>query len=488
MSRLRVLIPFVLVLFVGLAAAAAARQATAPPKPRDVGRIYTELCSNCHGAELQGGQAQSLVDDVWRFGGDDASLARSIRDGRPNEGMPPMGGALTGQEIRALVIFIREAGAKYQRDRTAFAKPLPDVPVESERHTFQLQTVAEGLDTPWSVAFLPDGRMLVTEKPGRLRVVENGALLPEPVGGVPPVWDRGQGGLLDVAVHPDYGTNGWIYLSFSDPGTGDSAMTAVIRGRLRDGQLVDQEVLYRAPGELYRSGPPVHFGSRFVFDGKGHLFFTIGERGHPSDAQDLSRPNGKVHRIHEDGRVPDDNPFAGRAGALPTIWTYGNRNPQGLAQHPATGDLWEAEHGPRGGDELNLIQPGRNYGWPVITYGMNYDGTPMTDRTAQDGLEQPVIHWTPSIAVCAIDFYTGDRFPGWKHHLFVGALAQQELRRLEIRDRRVVHQEVLFRNVGRIRDVVDGPDGYLYIAFNEPGRIARLVPAPGSRTAGHPSR
>ena len=482
MLRLRVFVPLIVFLSTSIAVIAVARQSTVAPKARDVGRIYAELCSNCHGAELQGGQAQSLVDDVWRFGGDDGSLAKSIRDGHPNEGMPPMGGALTEQEIRGLVIFMREAAAKAQRGRTSFAKPLPDTPVSSERHAFALQTVADGLDTPWSLAFLPDGRILVTEKPGRLRVVENGQLRAEPIQGVPQVWSKGQGGLLDVAVHPDYSRNGWIYLSFSDPGEGDSAMTSVIRGKLRDGSLVDQDVLYQAPAGLYRSGPPVHFGSRFVFDGQGHLFFSIGERGHPSDAQDLSRPNGKVHRIHEDGRVPDDNPFAARAGALPTIWTHGNRNPQGLAQHPVTGDLWEAEHGPRGGDELNLIEPGRNYGWPVITYGMNYDGTPMTDRTAQDGLEQPVIHWTPSIAVCAIDFYTGDRFPDWKHDLFVGALAQQELRRLEIRDRRVVHQEVLFKNVGRIRDVVNGPDGYLYVAFNEPGRIARLVPvASGSR-------
>jgi len=477
MVRPRLLIPIVAILLLSLVVHTFARQAPEAPK-RDVGQVYQELCANCHGPALQGGQAQSLVDDEWRFGGDDASLAASIREGHPNDGMPPMGGALSEREIRAIVIFIREAGAKYQRDRTAFARPLPDTPVTSERHAFLLDTVADGLDTPWSLAFLPDGRILVTEKPGRLRVIDGGRLAAEPISGVPEVWTRGQGGLLDVAVHPDYAANGWIYLSFSDPGESDSAMTKVIRGRLRDGALVDQEVVFEAAPALYRSGPPVHFGSRFVFDGQGHLFFTIGERGHPSDAQDLSRPNGKVHRIHEDGRVPRDNPFVDRAGALPTIWTYGNRNPQGLAQHPVTGDLWEAEHGPRGGDELNLIQSGRNYGWPVITYGMNYDGTPLTDRMTQQGMEQPVIHWTPSIAVCAIDFYTGDRFPRWKHHLFVGALAQQELRRVEIQDRRVVHQEVLFKNVGRIRDVVNGPDGYLYVAFNEPGRIARLVPAP----------
>jgi glucose/arabinose dehydrogenase len=337
--------------------------------------------------------------------------------------------------------------------------------------------VAENLETPWSLAFLPDGRMLVTEKAGRLRVVEDGQLVPEPVSGVPAVWAEGQGGLLDVAVHPRYADNGWIYLSFSDPGENGSAMTAVVRGRLRDGRFVDQETVYRAAPELYRRGP-VHFGSRFVFDG-GYLFFSIGERGQQTDAQDLSRPNGKVHRIHDDGRIPSDNPFVTRKDALPSIWSYGHRNPQGLARHPVTGELWDAEHGPRGGDELNLVEPGLNYGWPVITYGMNYDGTPMTDRTAQPGMEQPVTYWVPSIAVCAIDFYAGDRFPEWKHDLFVGALAQQELRRLVIENGEVTHQEVLFKNIGRVRDVVAGPDGYIYVAFNDPGRIARLVPADG---------
>jgi glucose/arabinose dehydrogenase len=253
-------------------------------------------------------------------------------------------------------------------------------------------------------------------------------------------------------------------------------MTKVIRGRLREGKLVDQETLFEAPRALYRKGQ-VHFGSRFVFDGKGHLFFSIGERGQKDDAQDLSRPNGKVHRIHDDGRVPADNPFAKQAGAMPTIWSYGHRNPQGLAQHPETGALYDAEHGPRGGDELNLVLAGRNYGWPVITYGMNYDGSPITDLTAKEGMEQPVVYWVPSIAVCAIDFYTGDRFPRWRNHLLLSSLAAEELRRLVVEGDRVTKQEVLFKGIGRVRDVVSGPDGHVYVAFNGPDRVARLVPA-----------
>ena len=463
------------------AAPAPAQAQTAQPPKRDVTKIYAELCASCHGPTMAGGQAPSMLDDTWVHGGDDASITMSIKEGRLAQGMPAWKASLSDQDIRALVIFIRENAAKAKREKTTFAKPAAETNVQSEKHAFKLQTVVEGVKAPWSISFLPDGRMLVTEKSGQLRIVEKGSLVATPVGGVPTVWSKGQGGLLDVAVHPDYAKNGWIYLSYSDPGADDSAMTAIMRAKLRDGQLVDQETLFKAPAELYRTGN-VHFGSRFVFDGKGHVFFSIGERGRGVDAQDVSRPNGKVHRINEDGSIPKDNPFVGKANALPTIWSYGNRNPQGLARHPGTGDLWEVEHGPRGGDELNRIQAGKNYGWPTITYGMNYDGTPMTDKTAQEGMEQPVTYWVPSIAVCAIDFYRGSAFPQWKDNLLVSSLAAQELRRLVIENNKVTHQETLFQGVGRLRDVVVGPDGYVYIAFNEPDRIARLIPANGGVT------
>ncbi len=457
--------------FVACATLAAAQE----ERSGKVADVYAERCAACHGAKLQGGQAKSLLDDEWKHGGDDASVTASIRDGRLDVGMPPFGAMMSEQEIRALVIFMREKADAARRASTVFAKPQGDTVAKSEEHAFKVETVTEGLETPWSVAFLPDGRMLVSEKPGRLRIVLNGKLLPEPVAGVPRVWSEGQGGLMDVAPHPDYATNGWIYLSYSDPGPHGSAMTRVVRGRLKGGALVDQEVLFAPPVELYRKGP-VHFGSRFVFDGKGYLFFTIGERGEKDDAQDLTRPNGKVHRIRADGRVPEDNPFLKTAGALPTIWSFGHRNPQGLAQHPVTGELWDVEHGPRGGDELNLVKPGHNYGWPIITYGMNYDGTPITHLTAQEGLDQPVLHWTPSIAVCAMDFYSGDRFPRWKNDLLVSSLAAEDLRRLRIEGGRVTKQEVLFKGIGRIRDVVVGPDGLVYVALNVPDRVARLVP------------
>ena len=288
----------------------------------------------------------------------------------------------------------------------------------------------------------------------------------------------GEGGLLDVALHPRYSQagNDWIYLTYGSKSADGLAMTAVIRGRLRNGEFVDQQQIFMANASLFRPGGQ-RFGSRILFDGKGHMFFSIGDRAAPGDEQDLTRPNGKIHRVYDDGRIPADNPFVHQAGAIPSIWSFGHRNPQGLAFSPVTGEMWESEHGPRGGDELNIIRKGHNYGWPVITYGINYDGTPITDHTAQLGMDQPVTDWVPSIATSAIAFYTGDRFPQWKNNLFLGSLAAEELRRLELNGEVVTHQEILFKGIGRVRDVVNGPDGYLYLVFNQPDRIERIAPA-----------
>jgi glucose/arabinose dehydrogenase len=253
-------------------------------------------------------------------------------------------------------------------------------------------------------------------------------------------------------------------------------MTAVIRGRLRDGAFVDQQQIFKADDSLYRAGGQ-RFGSRLLFDREGHLFFSVGDRACPGDEQDLSQPNGKVHRVNDDGSIPKDNPFVHRPGAIPSIWTYGDRNAQGLAFSPVTGDLWESEHGPRGGDELNILHPGHNYGWPVITYGMNYDGTPITNHLTHSGMDQPVTYWVPSIATSPLTFYTGNRFPQWKNNLFLGSLAAQELLRLVIARDKVVHQEILFKGIGRVRNIVNGPDGDLYVVFNQPDRIERIVPS-----------
>ena len=439
-------------------------------------KLAKDVCSACHGDGLAGGRAQSLIDDKWIYGGTDADIAASIRDGRPGTLMQPFKGALSEKEIRSLVVLIRELAEKAKVEGGPKPPPIDSL-FKSERRSFKLELVADDLDTPWGVAFLPDGRILVTERPGRMRILTPGKPLPEPIRGTPRPWVQQDGGFLDVALHPDYAKNGWIYLGYSVQGGGQSSMTTIVRGRIKDGAWVDQEFIYKPPAEFFGDANE-HYGTRLVFDRAGHLFYSIGDRGRMRDAQSLASPSGKVHRVMEDGSVPKDNPFVGRAGADPTIWSYGNRNPQGLAFHPVTGELWESEHGPRGGDELNDIRPGLNYGWPLVTFGINYDGTPISDKTEMEGMESPVVQWTPSLAVCGIAFYTGDRFPEWKNNLFLGGLVSQQLRRIVIDGHKVVEQEVLFRKLGRVRSVVNGPDGYLYVALNNPGRIVKLVPAP----------
>jgi glucose/arabinose dehydrogenase len=444
-----------------------------------VAQRYKELCSNCHGDKLQGAQAGSLLDDVWLNGGDDASIEKSIRGGFPDKGMPAWGNAIPDKEIRAMVIYIREQRDLFRRGQVQFTKPADSVTAKSQLHDYQLNTWVGGLKEPYSLAFLKPDLAIVTEKRGHAFLIEKDKLAARPLLGLPVVDTGGQAGLFDVVPHPDYAKNGWLYFVFSDPRKNaageDVSLTRVIRGKLKDGALVDQETIYQAKLEHYVKAAGVHFGGRLAFEGKGYLFLSIGERGGKMVAQDLSLPVGKIHRLHDDGRVPADNPFVKDAKALPTIWSYGHRNPQGLAYEAATGRLYNSEHGPRGGDELNLVGPGRNYGWPVITYGMEYDGTAMTDITSKEGMEQPLTYWTPSLAVCGINFYTGDLFPKWKGDLFLASLAAQELRRITLKDGKVTGQETLFKDLGRIRQVITGPDGAVYVLL--PERIARLKPA-----------
>jgi glucose/arabinose dehydrogenase len=358
----------------------------------------------------------------------------------------------------------------------------------SALHSFRVVTVAEGLVNPWSMAWLPNGDMLVTERPGRLRIVRDGKLLPDPVPGVPAVRVVGQGGLQDVVVHPNFASNRLVYLSFAKPSAdGTQGTTAVVRGRLENDRLTGVEEIFEAQPYSARPG---HYGARMVFDGRGHLFLSSGDRMAPPEgnleahpAQTLNDHHGSILRLNEDGSVPSDNPFVGRPNVRPEVWTFGNRNPQGLALNPQTGDLWETEHGPQGGDELNLVQPGVNYGWPVITYGMNYRvGTDIGSR-AHDGMEQPAAFWVPSIAPSGLMIYTGDKFPEWQGNAFVGGMSAQyqHLSRVMLEGTRVTNREALLQGEMRIRDVRQGPDGFIYIAtdnqLGNPSPIVRLEPA-----------
>ena len=450
-----------------------------------VDALYGNYCSGCHGAKFEGGQGGSLVDGKWKHGGSDAEIFKSIAKGNPDFGMTPWEGILSDEQIRSLVIFIQEKEKQTRVKGMEFPVPKPDQVTTTELHDYRIETLVEsGLKNPWAIAFLPDGRRLVTEKAGNLRfITAEGALDPVAIEGLPLVIEHGQGGLMEVALHPDYAENGWVYLGFAD-GTRTKkddgkdevrCITAVVRGRIKGHQWTDQEWIYR-PDPQFRSPAGGHFGTRFVFD-QGYIYFVIGERNGMMEVQDLANPKGKIFRLHDDGRVPSDNPFVNTPGAIPGIWTYGHRNPQGLSMDPRDRSLYSTEHGPRGGDELNLILPGKNYGWPVITHGMNYDGTPMVAITEKEGMEQPVVYWVPSIAVCGLDFYTGEAFPEWRNDLLVGGLAQQEVRRLRIVDQKVISQEIILKDIGRVRDVATGPDGFIYVILNGPDRLVRMVPA-----------
>lgn len=349
--------------------------------------------------------------------------------------------------------------------------PVTDV---DAKDPFRIVTVAKGLAHPWGLAFLPDGRMLVTERVGRLRIVSADGRLSPPVKGLPKIAAVGQGGLLDVVLHPKFSENKLIYMSFSESGDGGVG-TAVVRGRFENDRLEEAKIIFRQKPKL-RGGR--HFGSRLVFAPDGTLYVSMGDRGEMKQAQDPSNHVGTVARINDDGSVPTDNPFVGKKSHLPEIYTYGNRNVQGMALNPVTGVVWAHEHGPQGGDELNILKAGVNYGWPAITYGVDYGGAVISKDSARPGMEQPVIHWTPSIAPSGMAFYTGDKFPEWKGNIFVGALKYRQLRRLVLNGDAVVEQHTLLAEFDeRIRDVRSGPDGYIYVLTDDSeGVVARLEP------------
>lgn len=346
-------------------------------------------------------------------------------------------------------------------------------PITSEKHKFYIDTLHTGLENPWGIAWLPDGRMLVAERKGEILVYQNDKYTGEKLQGFPETYVRGQGGLLDIQLHPKYAENGWIYVTYAKPGQGGGS-TTLIRFKLDGNQIVSLEDLYQTQPLTTAS---VHFGSRIIFDNNGYVYFGTGDRSIKENAQDLTNDMGKVLRLNDDGSIPADNPFVGTSNARPAIWTYGNRNIQGMVYDAANDLIYATEHGPRGGDELNLIEKGKNYGWPVITYGIDYSGAIISDLTEKEGMEQPIHYWTPSIAVCGLMFYTGDKFPEWKGNVFSGALAMTHVARVEVADGKYLGEERLLQNIGRVRQVAQSPEGYIYVITEGPGMVLKLVPA-----------
>lgn len=344
--------------------------------------------------------------------------------------------------------------------------------INSEKQQFGVDTISAELENPWGIAFLPDGRILVTEKAGEIRIIQDGELLEEKIAGVPEVFAKGQGGLLDIKLHPDYDENGWIYITYSKPGEGGGG-TTLARAKLEGNSFTNFEELFVAR-PFTDAGQ--HFGSRIAFDNDGFLYVSTGERGEKENAQDLSNHYGKIHRLHDDGTIPDDNPFVDTADAQPSIWSYGHRNVQGMVYDAASERLWAHEHGPQGGDETNIVEKGKNYGWPIITYGINYDNSQITDITEREDLEQPVHYWVPSIAPCGMALVTSDRYPNWTGNLMVGSLKFRYVVRLELDGTEYVDNEILLEEVGRVRAVVESPDGYIYVATEGPGMLLKLIP------------
>jgi glucose/arabinose dehydrogenase len=347
-----------------------------------------------------------------------------------------------------------------------------DILLQDEIVNYTFETVADGIAIPWGMAFLSDGSFLVTEKSGQLFHIKN--KIKTKINNVPSVYNRGQGGLLDIVLHPNYTQNGWIYITYaSTEGEGEGGNTKLIRAKLENESLTQIQSLYKCSPNTTKGQ---HFGTRIVFDNQGYLYFSVGERGeHFVNPQDISRDNGKIYRLNDDGSIPTDNPFVGQANAKEAIYAYGVRNPQGLAKNPVTGAIWEHEHGPQGGDEINIIKKGANYGWPIVTYGINYDNTIISNEQEKKGIENPIYQWTPSIAPCGMAFVTSDRYPNLKGHLLVGSLKFQYLELVKLNGTKIIGRQKIATDIGRLRNVIEGPDGYIYISVEGIG-ILKIIP------------
>jgi glucose/arabinose dehydrogenase len=461
---------------------------------------YDENCSVCHGESFEGtALGPPLVGRALLHGESASEIAKSISIGSAQTGMPAWAETLDEAQIRGLAILIAERRSNFSRTDFKIDAPLsiPTVTIESELHDFRIETVATGLHPwPFSIAPLPDGRILLTEKARGLTIIGTDGTQSALIEGTPPTHDDGfkvlslvygTGWMLDVALHPEYEQNGWIYLHFGDRCRDCStSMNKLVRGRIENGSWTDHETIWHADPRTYTKTPDVGAGGRITFDDQGHVFISVGIKGAANfvGIQDLSLPYGKIHRVRDDGSIPEDNPFVGQPDALASTWTYGHRSPQGLEFDTVTGRLWSTEMGPRGGDELNLLMPGNNYGWPLTSKGMNYDGTPVAYgahlgiAVDLDAIEQPVLDMTPSPAVSSFIIYRGAAFPNWRGNFIAGTLKATQLYRWVLEGDRVVHTETLLSGLARIRDVEVALDGtiYLLLEHSSGGQIVRLVP------------
>ena len=441
--------------------------------------IYQTNCAGCHGKQLEGAAAPTLLAKDLKHGSDRNAVISSVSNGIPKTEMIKWSGVISSKDIEAVADYVLAV-----RKSPEIAKAKKDKPLEIQTKLYKLkieQLITSGIDRPWGIAFTNAKNALITGNKGELRWMLDGKLDPQKIAGIPKSYASDQvGGMLDVAVDPDYLKNGWVYLAYShnpadNPDKRTAGMTKIVRGKVREHQWVNEQVLFQVNDSLLVKGG-TRWGCRFLFDKAGYLYFTIGDMDRAADAQLLSRPAGKIYRINKDGSIPKDNPFYGKPGVIEAIYSYGNRNAQGIAQHPQTGLIYASEHGPQGGDELNIIKTGANYGWPLITYGIDYSGKKVSDYTEMAGMEQPITYWTPSIAVSAIAFTGGKLFPKWENNLLVGALKFEELRRLVIDGGQVKEQEILLKGYGRVRDVCMGPDGALYLLTNSPDAVLRIKP------------
>jgi aldose sugar dehydrogenase len=431
---------------------------------------FQQVCSGCHGQQME-----AFVDRKWKYGKSIDSLKNSITNGYVDAGMPAWKAMFSEEDIHNLAKYIRtgiEQVEKYGFKR----ETLKSDTVITESITIKLDAIFSGIEVPWDMNWLPNGDMLVTERSGKLYRINSEGKSNE-IKGVPKVLSKAQGGLFEILLHPDFKSNHFVYLSYANlkvDKKDSTSTTMVSRFKIENDILSERKMILEALPYTTRG---VHFGAKMLFDKNGYLFVSVGDRGNRDEnPQDITKVPGKIHRFKDDGSIPIDNPFVNTPDAIKSIYSFGHRNPQGIAIHPKTGDLWEHEHGPRGGDEINIINTGKNYGWPIISYGINYDGTIFTSELEKQGMEQPLHYWTPSIAPCGMAFVTSDKYKDWQGNLLVGSLRFEYLNRCIIQDNKVVKEENILKGIGRLRSVRQGPDGYIYVSVEKPGYIFRLAP------------